>query len=44
MFATMLIVLPSGFSGGAVEVAHGVEKKSLDVSEYSGFRTSVLAW
>jgi hypothetical protein len=44
MFATMVIVLPSLFSGGAVEVAHGVDKKSLDVSGVSEYCTNVLAW
>jgi hypothetical protein len=44
MFATMVVALPSLFTGGVVEVSHAGQRKSLDIAASSQFCTSVLAW
>ncbi|KAF9044405.1 hypothetical protein BJ165DRAFT_1390309 [Panaeolus papilionaceus] len=44
MFATVVIVLPSAFGGGAVHVSHAGRSTILDVSKGSILNTSVLAW
>ncbi|TEB31950.1 hypothetical protein FA13DRAFT_1584402, partial [Coprinellus micaceus] len=44
MFATIIIVLPSLFGGAEVHVSHAGQTKVLDISEYSAFSTSILAW
>lgn len=44
MFATIVIVLPSKFEGGAVHVSHGDSSKILDCSPSSHTDTTVLAW
>ncbi|KZT09482.1 uncharacterized protein LAESUDRAFT_756442 [Laetiporus sulphureus 93-53] len=44
MFATIVIVLPSKFSGGAVHVSRGSLSSVYDCSPKSLFETSVLAW
>lgn len=44
MFATMTIVLPSRFSGGAAHFSYGAISKVYDCSKHSNIQTSVLAW
>ncbi|KAI1793097.1 hypothetical protein LXA43DRAFT_281235 [Ganoderma leucocontextum] len=44
MFATIVIVLPSKFDGGAVHVSHGDSSKVMDYSSNSLTDTTVLAW
>ncbi|RDX51144.1 hypothetical protein OH76DRAFT_1401917 [Lentinus brumalis] len=44
MFATIVVVLPSWFAGGAVRVAHGELSETYDNSANSLTTTSVLAW
>lgn len=44
MFATIVVILPSRFTGGAVHVRHGDLDKTYDSSENSLTNTSVLAW
>ncbi|KAB5589566.1 Extracellular metalloprotease [Ceratobasidium theobromae] len=45
MFATMVVILPSLFEGGAVHLAHGNESKVIDVGgPASVFQTTVIAW
>jgi hypothetical protein len=44
MFATIVVVLPSAFQGGEVHVSHAGTTKILNVSQASGFDTSILAW
>jgi hypothetical protein len=44
MFATMIIVLPSEFTGGDAHVSHGEETKVFDTSALSLSKTTVLAW
>ncbi|KAL5531710.1 hypothetical protein ACEPAG_4587 [Sanghuangporus baumii] len=43
MFATIVVILPSFYTGGQVQVSHGVEKKMFDFSS-DGFATSMLTW
>lgn len=44
MFATIVVVLPSEFTGGAVHVKHGDIQMSYESSASSLTDTSVLAW
>lgn len=44
MFATIVVILPSRFTGGAVHVRHGELDKTYDTCEGSLTNTSVLAW
>ena len=44
MFATIVIVLPTTYTGGEVRVVHGKEEKTFDYASMSQFSTSVLAW
>ena len=44
MFATLVIVLPSGFTGGKVHVSHGGKSIVFDNAEDSAFETTTLAW
>ncbi|KAF9648913.1 hypothetical protein BDM02DRAFT_3128680 [Thelephora ganbajun] len=44
MFASLIIVLPSKFEGGAVHVSHGNDKDVFNISPSSEFATSALAW
>ncbi|KAF8844491.1 hypothetical protein BDN67DRAFT_962852 [Paxillus ammoniavirescens] len=44
MFATIIVVLPSQYSGGQVHLTHGPSQKIFDPSSSSTFTTSVLAW
>ena len=44
MFATIIIVLPSFYTGGEVRVVHGKEGKTFDYASTSQLNTSVLAW
>lgn len=44
MFATMIIILPSLYTGGQVHVSHGPERKVFDLAPSSMLSTSVLAW
>ena len=44
MFATIIIILPSMYTGGEVRVVHGGEEKTFDCGSMSQLSTSVLAW
>ncbi|RPD82293.1 hypothetical protein L226DRAFT_497438 [Lentinus tigrinus ALCF2SS1-7] len=44
MFATIVVVLPSRFTGGAVRVTHGELSEIYDNSANSSMTTSILAW
>ena len=44
MFATIVIVLPSPFTGGAAHLSHGGTSTVYDCSAASPFETSVMAW
>jgi hypothetical protein len=44
MFATVIVVLPSEFTGGDAHVSHGGETKVFDTSALSLSKTTVLAW
>ena len=44
MFATVVIILPSAYTGGHVVVSHAATTKALDFSEKSLLSTAVLAW
>ena len=44
MFATVIIVLPSEFSGGEVHLSHAGKSAAYDCSKDSTFATTVLAW
>lgn len=44
MFATIIVVLPSLYSGGQVHVSHGSSRKTFDLSSTSAFTTSFLTW
>jgi hypothetical protein len=44
MFATVVILLPSPYSGGQVHVSHASSTKILDMAPTSLLSTSVLAW
>ena len=44
MFATVIILLPSPYSGGEVHVSHASSTKILDMAPTSLLSTSVLAW
>lgn len=44
MFATIVVVLPSKFNGGAVHVSHGDFKEAYDCSANSLTDTTMLAW
>ncbi|KIO16770.1 hypothetical protein M407DRAFT_85632, partial [Tulasnella calospora MUT 4182] len=44
MFATLVIILPSQFTGGAVHLSHGGDSVCINTSSRSLSSTSVLAW
>jgi hypothetical protein len=44
MFATLIIVLPSAYTGGQVCVSHASSTNVVDFASSSAFSTSVLAW
>ncbi|KAJ3551126.1 hypothetical protein NM688_g4911 [Phlebia brevispora] len=44
MFATIVIALPSQFTGGATHVTHGGMSAAYDCSTTSDVQTSVMAW
>lgn len=44
VFATVIIVLPSAFTGGQIHVAYASSSEVIDVASSSLFGTSVLAW
>ena len=44
MFATLVVVLPSEFTGGEIHVSHGGENKVFDNGKDSAFETTILAW
>jgi hypothetical protein len=44
MFATIIIVLPSLYTGGQVHVSHGTTSKIFDLAHSSAFTTSLLTW
>lgn len=44
MFATIVIVLPSQFRGGAAHLSHGSVSNIYNCSKHSDIQTSVMAW
>ena len=44
MFATVIVVLPSAYTGGQVCVSHTSSAKILDMASSSGHSASILAW
>ncbi|PFH45776.1 hypothetical protein AMATHDRAFT_71092 [Amanita thiersii Skay4041] len=44
MFATMVILLPSQYTGGQVHLNHANEEKVIDFSAFSLLETAALAW
>ncbi|KAF8656953.1 hypothetical protein AX16_002308 [Volvariella volvacea WC 439] len=44
MFATLVITLPSAYTGGQLRVSLGSKESTFDFSSSSGIYTSVLAW
>jgi hypothetical protein len=44
MFATIIIVLPSPYTGEQVHVSHGSSTKVIDMAATSHFSTSILSW
>jgi|ERR1700722_13657519 len=44
MFATIVVVLPSCFTGGQVCVSHGAATQVFDVASNSLHQTSIMAW
>ncbi|KIM42098.1 hypothetical protein M413DRAFT_126557 [Hebeloma cylindrosporum] len=44
MFATVVVVLPSAYTGGQVVVSHASTSRTIDFSEDSLHGTSILAW
>lgn len=44
MFATLVVTLPSEFTGGEIHVSHGGKSKVFDNAKDSAFETTVLAW
>ncbi|KIJ56219.1 hypothetical protein M422DRAFT_239426 [Sphaerobolus stellatus SS14] len=43
-FATMLILLPSWYTGGSIRISHGPKSETYDFFEDSMSSTSVLSW
>jgi hypothetical protein len=44
MFATVIVILPSAYTGGQVVVSHASTSRTIDFSEDSLHATSILAW
>ncbi|KAL4245987.1 hypothetical protein ABKN59_009134 [Abortiporus biennis] len=44
MFATIIVVLPSEFTGGQAHLSHGFISEIYDCSPKSSYQTSVMAW
>lgn len=44
MFATIIIILPSKFTGGSLRLSHAKNKALVDASTHSSFATHVTAW
>lgn len=44
MFATLVVVLPSEFTGGEIHVSHDGESKVFDSAKDSAFETTILTW
>ncbi|KAG8921756.1 hypothetical protein FRC01_014908, partial [Tulasnella sp. 417] len=44
MFATIIIILPSPFTGGSAHLSHAGQKAAIDQSKESWLHTSVMAW
>lgn len=44
MFATIVVLLPSTYTGGEVRLQHATEEEVFDMSENSTVQTSVLSW
>ncbi|KAG9009076.1 hypothetical protein FRB90_008571 [Tulasnella sp. 427] len=44
MFATIIIILPSTFTGGTVHLSHAGQKAVVNENKDSFFNTTVLAW
>lgn len=44
MFATIIIVLPSFYTGGQVHVSHSTSSRIYDLAPSSAFTTSMLTW
>ncbi|KAF8215560.1 hypothetical protein K438DRAFT_1455933, partial [Mycena galopus ATCC 62051] len=44
MFATIIVILPSEYSGGEVRVTHGTKKSTFDTAVSSAVGFTLLAW
>lgn len=44
MFATLIVVLPSLYTGGDVHVSHGTNRKIFKGASINAYTTSMLAW
>ncbi|KAG8916703.1 hypothetical protein FRC01_002912, partial [Tulasnella sp. 417] len=44
MFATIIIILPSPFTGGSAHLSHAGQNAAIDQSKESWLHTSVMAW
>ncbi|KAF8908586.1 hypothetical protein CPB84DRAFT_1843480 [Gymnopilus junonius] len=44
MFATVIIILPSAYTGGQVVVSHSSKTETIDFAPSSQFSTAILAW
>ena len=44
MFATMVILLPSQFTGGTIDLSHSGQRATIDAAINSAFSTHVAAW
>jgi hypothetical protein len=44
MFASLIVVLPSPFTGSDAYISHGGHSKVLSSSQQTGMETTVLAW
>ncbi|KAJ7622621.1 hypothetical protein DFH06DRAFT_1009458, partial [Mycena polygramma] len=44
MFATVVIILPSEYTGGQVRVSHGTKKDTFDTAALSAVNFALLAW
>lgn len=44
MFATVVVLLPSAYTGGELIVSHTLQTKTIDFSQNSLLSTALLAW
>ena len=44
MFSTLVVILPSEYTGGEIHVSHGGKNMVFDTSKDSAFETTIVAW